>query len=201
MAFTFFMRDQPTLEHAASHMIGYATGRSRIKIWDAGCALGQETWTIAMIMAERMNQYGFRNLRIEATDYDSDNNFGDVVTRAVYPRDELKRMPPELLEKYFEPSDIDSHLRVVPLLRDRVTFRYHDLLSLKPAGSDYCLIVCKNVLLHFSQEQRIQVIRMFHDALAPGGYFACENTQKMPPEVAHLFQQVVPDAQVFKKVG
>jgi chemotaxis protein methyltransferase CheR len=53
MAFTFFMRDQPTLEHAADHMIPYASGRSRIKIWDAGCALGQETYTIAMIFAER----------------------------------------------------------------------------------------------------------------------------------------------------
>jgi hypothetical protein len=42
MAFTFFMRDQPTLEHAADHMIPYASGRSRIKIWDAGSALGQD---------------------------------------------------------------------------------------------------------------------------------------------------------------
>ena len=54
MAFTFFMRDQPTLEHAADHMIPYASGRSRIKIWDAGCALGQETYTIAMIFAEKV---------------------------------------------------------------------------------------------------------------------------------------------------
>ncbi|MEI8376744.1 MAG: CheR family methyltransferase [Planctomycetota bacterium] len=51
MAFTFFMRDQPTLEHA-DHMIRYASGRSRIRIWDAGCAMGQETYTIAMIFAE-----------------------------------------------------------------------------------------------------------------------------------------------------
>ena len=42
---------------------------------------------------------------------------------------------------------------------------------------------------------------MFHKALAPGGYLATENTQKLPPEVAHLFEQVVPDAQVFKKIG
>ena len=85
MAFTFFMRDQPTLEHAADHMIPYASGRSRIKIWDAGCALGQETYTIAMIFAEKMNPFGFKNLRIDATDHDSANNFGDVVTAATYP--------------------------------------------------------------------------------------------------------------------
>jgi len=201
MAFTFFMRDQPTLEHAAEHMIRYASGRSRIKIWDAGCALGQETWTIAMILAERMNQFGFKNLRIDATDYDSANNFGDVVTAAVYPADELQRTPPELLAKYFEPADKPGCFRVNELLRSRVTFQYHDLLSLKPAGADYCLVVCKNVMLHFQYPERVEVYKMFHQALAPGGYLATENTQKLPSEVSHLFAQVVPDAQLYKKIG
>jgi chemotaxis protein methyltransferase CheR len=200
MAFTFFMRDQPTLEHAADHMVRYASGRSRIKIWDAGCALGQETYTIAMIFAEKMNQFGFKNLNIVATDYDSANNFGDVVTAAIYSAEELQRTPVELLSKYFEPADKPGHLRVVDMLRNRVSFQYHDLLSLKAAGSDYCLIVCKNVLLHFQPEQRVEVIKMFHHSLAPGGYLATENTQKLPPELAHLFTQVVPDAQLFKKV-
>lgn len=201
MAFTFFMRDQPTLEHAAEHMIRYASGRSRIKVWDAGCAMGQETWTIAMIFAERMNHFGFKNLCIDATDYDSANNFGDVVTAAVYPADQLQRTPKELLDKYFEPADKPGCFRINELLRDRVNFRYHDLLSLKPVGADYCLIVCKNVMLHFQYSERVEVYRMFHQALAPGGYLATENTQKLPSEVSHLFTQVVPDAQLYKKVG
>jgi chemotaxis protein methyltransferase CheR len=201
MAFTFFMRDQPTLEHAADHMIPYASGRSKIKIWDAGCALGQESYTIAMILAEKMNQFGFKNLRIDATDYDSANNFGDVVSNAVYSAEELQRTPAVLLGKYFEPAGKPGHLRVVDQLRSRVFFQYHDLLSLKPVGYDYCLIVCKNVMLHFHYPERVEVFRMFHKSLAPGGYLANENTQKLPPEVAHLFTQVVPDAQLYKKVG
>ncbi len=200
MAFTFFMRDQPTIERAAEQMIPYASGRSRIKIWNAGCAMGQETYTVAMLFAERMNPFGFKNLRIDASDHDSANNFGDIVTRATYNYEELKRTPAELLDKYFEPAAEPSFHRVKESLRSRVHFQYHDLLSLRPFGHDYCLIICKNVLLHFNYEQRIQVIRMFHDVLAPGGYFACENTQKMPPELSHLFRQVVADAQVFKKV-
>lgn len=201
MAFTFFMRDQPVLEHAADHMIPFASGRSRIKIWDAGCALGQETYTIAMIFAEKMNPFGFKNLRIDATDYDSANNFGDVVTAAVYPNEELQRTPPTLLAKYFEPADRQGYSRVVPLLRERISFQYHDLLSLRQVGQEYCLIVCKNVMLHFQYPERVEVFKMFHRALAPGGYLANENTQKLPSEVAHLFTQVVPDAQLYKKVG
>ena len=199
MAFTFFMRDQQTIERASEQMIPYASGRSRIKIWNAGCAMGQETYTIAMIFAERMNHFGFKNLRIDASDYDRANNFGDIVTNAVYSYEELKRTPPELFEKYFEPADQPGFFRVKEILRSHVFFQYHDLLGLRPIGHDYCLVICKNVLLHFNHEQRIQVIRMYHDALAPGGYFACENTQKMPHELSHLFTQVTPDAQVFKK--
>ncbi len=201
MAFTFFMRDQPTLEHAVTHMISYASGRSRIKVWDAGCALGQETYTIAMILAERMNSFGFNNLQIDATDYDSANGFGDWVKNGVYHGDELKRTPTELLGKYFEPAETPEHYRVIDRLRSRIRFSYHDLLSLKPHASDYCLIVCKNVLLHFQQSQRVEVLGMFYRALAPGGFLACENTQKMPQELSGKFERVVPEVQLFRKIG
>jgi chemotaxis protein methyltransferase CheR len=200
MAFSFFMRDLPTLEHAANYMIRHATGRSRIKVWDAGSALGQETYTVAMVLAERMNRFSFQNLIIDATDYDQANNFGDHVTNAVYPEDQLQRTPSELVKKYFEAADKPGYLRVNAHLRERVRFRYHDLLSLQPAGQEYSLIVCKNVLLHFQPEQRVEVLNMFHKALTPGGYFACENTQKMPQELSGKFEQVVQDANVFCKV-
>ncbi|MBU4177002.1 MAG: chemotaxis protein CheR [Proteobacteria bacterium] len=201
MAFTFFMRDQPTLEYAVDQMIPYAGGRSRIKVWDAGCALGQETYTLAMILAERMNHFAFRNVQLDATDHDSANRFGDVVSEGVYHGDELKRTPGNLLGKYFEPAAKPGHYRVREELRSRVRFKYHDLLSLTPPGTDYCLVVCKNVLLHFQPQERVEVFRMFHRALAPGGYLANENTQKLPHEVSHLFTRVVQDAQVYKKTA
>lgn len=201
MAFTFFMRDQPILEQAAERMIAQTAGRSRIRVWDAGCAQGQETWTLAMILAERMNPFRFRNLRIDATDHDSANRFGDLVTSAVYSADELRRTPRELRDRYFEPTDRPDHFRVVEALRSRVSFQYHDLLSLRPPMTGYCLIVCKNVLLHFSYARRVEVFRMFHHALAPGGYLATENTQKLPPEVAPLFSRVTAEAQLYQKNG
>lgn len=201
MAFSFFMRDQPTLEHAANHMIPYASGRSKIKVWDAGCALGQETYTLAMILAERMNRYAFQNLIIDATDYDQANNFGEHVTSATYAKDELQRTPTELVAKYFEPAEKPGYLRVSSQLCSRVRFSYHDLLSLKPHGGDYCLIVCKNVLLHFQPAERLEVFRMFHQALAPGGFLVCENTQRLPGEAEPLFIQATPDARVYKKIG
>jgi chemotaxis protein methyltransferase CheR len=66
---------------------------------------------------------------------------------------------------------------------------------------DLLLIVCKNVLLHLKPDQRVQVIRMFYDALEPGGFFVTEQTQKLPPEAADGFEPVVTNAQLFRKIN
>ena len=202
MAFTFFFRDLPVLEYAVEHTLKLALGRLRIKVWDAGCALGQEPYTLAILFAERMGEMGFNTLYLDATDYDSENNFGDIVTAAEYKSEELQRIPAEIFRKYFEEmASKPGYHKVIDRIRNRVFFKYNDLLKLQPVGSDYSLIVCKNVLLHFSYEQRIEVLTMYHRSLAPGGYFATENTQKIPHEISHLFEQVAPDAQLFRKVG
>jgi len=199
MAFTFFFRDLPVLEYAVEETLKLAMGRMRIKVWDAGCALGQEPYTLAMVFAERVGAT-FNNLYLDATDHDSENKFGDIVKRATYKYDELKRIPTDLFQKYFDARD-DNQYQVCNKIRSRVFFQYHDLLSLQPVGSDYALIVCKNVLLHFQYSERMEVCKMYHQALSPGGYLALENTQPMPPETAHLFEQVVPNAQLFRKVA
>jgi chemotaxis protein methyltransferase CheR len=198
MAFTFFFRDLPPLEQAVRHVIPAVAGRSRIKVWDAGSAMGQEPYTVAILFAEAMNQYAFRNLKIYTTDIEQD--FSQQIRDGIYPENELQRIPRDLFDKYFGPNEKAGFFQLDEKLRGTIVHQQHDLLSLKPIGSDFCLIVCKNVLLHFQQAQRIEVFRMFHEALSPGGFIVTEHTQKMPPECGHLFEQVVPDAQLFRKV-
>lgn len=201
MAFTFFFRDLPVLEYAVENSLKLSLGRLKIKVWDAGCALGQEPYTLAMLFAERMSLPGFNTLHLDATDYDSENNFGQIVTAGEYKSEELQRIPADIFAKYFELAPgRPGHHRVIDRIRNRVFFKYHDLLTLQPIGNDYSLIVCKNVLLHFSYEQRIEVLRMYHRSLTPGGFLATENTQKMPVEINHLFEPVTPDAQLFRKI-
>lgn len=198
MAFTFFFRDLPVLEYAVDEAIKLAMGRMRIKIWDAGSALGQEPYTLAILFSERLGAT-FNNLYLDATDYDSQNNFGDIVKQATYKYEELQRIPAEIFQKHFVALGNDLY-QVCDKIRSRVFFQYHDLLSLKTIGTDYALVVCKNVLLHFQYDERIKVIKMYHQALSVGGLLAMENTQKMPVEIADLFEQVVPDAQLYRKL-
>jgi chemotaxis protein methyltransferase CheR len=199
VAFTFFFRDQHVLDLIVRHVVPSLSGRSRPRIWDAGCAMGQEPYSLAIMMAEGMNAFGFNNLRFDVSDLDDCDTFGRIVREGVYAWEDLERVPTHLFEKYFEPVAPRRH-RVVDRIRSRVTFRKHDLLSLQPIGNDYSFILCKNVLLHFQPEQRVEVIRMFHRALCPGGFFATEQTQKMPVELTGLFEQVVSDGQLFRRV-
>ena len=192
MAFTFFFRDSQVLELAIDHVAPELAGRSRARIWDAGCAMGPEAYTLAILLAGRLGQFAFRNLRIEATDIDETDQFGEIVRQAVYPGGDLERMPAGILERYFEPAGTAGNYRLVDRIRSSVRFQRHDLLSLRAVDSGFSLVVCKNVLLHFSHSQRVEVVRMFHRSLGPGGYLVTEHTQKLPEECEPLFEQVVP---------
>ena len=200
MAFTFFFRDLQMLELAIDHVAPEIAGRSRPKIWDAGCAMGPEPYTLAILMAGRLGQFAFRNLRIEATDIDETGQFGEIVRQGVYRAGDLERMPAGILEQHFEPAGEVGAYRLAERIRASVHFQRHDLLSLREVDSGFSLVVCKNVLLHFSHAQRVDVIRMFHRALGTGGYLVTEHTQKLPPEAASLFEQVVPHGQLFRKL-
>ena len=189
------------LEMITEHVVPSLLGRSYPRIWDAGCAMGPEPYSLAMLFAEKMGPFAFNNLRLHATDLDEDGRFGPTIAAGVYPDEELERVPPAIRERYFEPLERPGQSRVVERVRSRIRFQRHDLLSLQPIADDFALIVCKNVLLHFSSSQRLDVIRMFHRALAPGGCLAMEQTQKLPGEMAASFQRVVPDCQLFRKVA
>ena len=67
-------RALPVIEHAVEHPVHFASCGMRFKVWDAGSAMGQKTHTIAIVLAEKMGKFAFKNIRLNATDYDSANH-------------------------------------------------------------------------------------------------------------------------------
>ena len=201
MAFTFFFRDYTVIEAAVKLLLAETMGRSRVRVWDAGCAMGPEPYTLLICLAENMGRFAFENLRIDATDHDEGGDFGGIIERGLYPAEQVSRLPTEILEKYFRPADESKAVyKVDSKLCDKLNFKRHDLLSLEPPGQGYSMILCKNVLLHFSEEQRIKVISMFHSALAPGGILVMEHTQKLPYVLKGEFEQATSEAQIYTKL-
>jgi len=199
MAFTYFFRDKLTLDTIRDHAIPYLRTRRFIHIWDAGSAMGPEPYSLAIILKENMGNMMFRNVKIHATDIDGSNQFQSVIESGTYQEEQLKSVPPDIMQKYFAKKNESTEYTIDQTIRKALDFTKHDLLTLEPTRSDFSLIMCKNVLLHFTPQERIEVIRMFHTALEDGGYFVTEQTQKLPTEVAHLFEPVVSHAQLFRK--
>lgn len=200
MAFTFFFRDRHTLEFIVEHMAPFVTGRSKIKIWDAGCASGEEPYTFTIMLAEKLGKYIFKNVEVHATDIDISNQFAEIIRTGIYPYEKVQRIPPELLEKYFVRQNDGKFYEVIDQLKSKMIFKRENLLTYKPTSNDFSLIICKNVLLHQTYEQRVKIIEMFYNALLPGGFLGMEQTQKMPSEIEGKFELVVPNAQLYKKM-
>lgn len=202
MAFTFFFRDLQTLQTIVDYMLPSFRSRRYINIWCAGSAMGQEPYTTALLLRENMGQMIFRNVKIYASDLDPSDTFGKIITEGSYPENELQRMPKNIFEKYFLPDENKpGNYRISDEIKKRVEFQKHDLLTFEPFRNNFSLIICKNVLLHFTEEERSKVIRMYHDSLGEGGYFLTEHTQKLPKDVEHLFEQIVPNARVYRKIS
>jgi len=199
MAFTYFFRDRDTLDMICKRVLPKIRDRKYINIWDAGCADGPEAYSLAIMLKENMGDFGFRNVRIYATDLDESGDFGNVINKGTYPKDAIKRVDERIFEKYFD-SISEDLCRVNEEIMKRVSFQKHNLLTYEPIRDGFSLIVCKNVLLHFKAKERVEVIKMFHKSLSDSGFFVTEQTQKLPDEVSDLFMPITKKGQLFQKL-
>jgi chemotaxis protein methyltransferase CheR len=199
MAFTYFFRDLQTLNAVRDHALPVMKTKGYINIWDAGCASGQEPYSLSMILNESMGQMLFQKVRILATDIDESNLFAGMIREGIYLREQVQRIPKEVFERYFAEEESSGKYRLNKEIRASVHFMKHDLLSLSPPEKGFGLVACKNVLLHFTEQQRIAVLKMFHDALAEDGFLVMEQTQKLPEELQELFQPLLSNARLYQK--
>jgi len=200
VAFTFFFRDITALNAIKDHVIPELRKDRYINVWDAGCAMGPEPYSLAIIFKETLGYYEFKRFRIYATDLDEESNeFGKILAKGIYPEEAVKRIPDNIFRKYFSSNNKPEYFKIADEITQCVCFQKHDLRSLQPIRDNFGLIVCKNVLLHLQESERINVIKMFHKSLAPGGFFVTEQTQKITGEVAGLFEKVMPNVQLFRK--
>jgi chemotaxis protein methyltransferase CheR len=201
MAFTFFFRDLPTLHAIRDYVIPELKNNKYINVWDAGCAMGPEPYSLAIIFKENIGHYQFKRLKIYATDLDEESHdFGKIIAKGIYSEETVKRIPKDIFKKYFSSNNKPLYFKISDEIMQCVSFQKHDLRSLTPIRENCGLIVCKNVLLHFPEDERINVIKMFYKALSPGGFLATEQTQKMPRQTAHLFKHIKQNIQLFQKV-
>ena len=137
-----------------------------IRAWSAGCASGEEAYTIAMVLAEELGAEQYRErVKIYATDVDEDAL--NAARQAAYTARQVESVPPDLLERYFE--HLDGMYVFRKDFRRQVIFGRHDLMADAPI-SRVDLLVCRNTLMYFNSEAQTRILSRFHFALNGGGF-------------------------------
>jgi two-component system CheB/CheR fusion protein len=167
---TSFFRDAETwtyLQHEVMpDLIAETEGAREIRVWSAGCATGEEAYSLAIAFAEALGtEECAKRVKIYGTDVDDDALRDARV--GVYSAKVLESLPAGLRDKYFEQDGSQFAFR--PDLRRRVIFGRHDITRDAPI-SRLDLLVCRNTLMYFNVETQSQVIDRFHFALREGGY-------------------------------
>ena len=109
MGFSFFFRDVNEMDLIIQYALPELINNTRINIWSAGCSEGQEPYTLAIKLRENMGYFAFKKVKIFASDIDNTSeNFGNIIRNARYNGETIKRIPPEILSKYFTSSFVTS---------------------------------------------------------------------------------------------
>ena len=136
-----------------------------LRIWSAGCASGEEPYSIALTIAETLEFADAWNIEILATDISKQAL--KYAEAGLYTRRSLAALRPDQLERHFLRHD--GHYQVKPKLRGMVQFAPMNLAQAVYLGRFDC-IFCMNVLIYFSESRRSELIQRFHEYLEPGGF-------------------------------
>jgi two-component system, chemotaxis family, CheB/CheR fusion protein len=134
-------------------------------VWSAGCASGEEVYTIAMLLAQALGREQFRE-RVKIYGTDVDEEALGQARQAVYDSRGVEGVPPDLLQKYFDRQE--EHFVFDKELRRSVIFGRHDLTQDAPI-SRINLLTCRNCLMYFNAEAQARILARFQFALTDGG--------------------------------
>jgi two-component system, chemotaxis family, CheB/CheR fusion protein len=197
---TTFFRDAPAwhciAEEVIPRILETKPDNELIRVWSAGCASGEEAYTIAMLLAEALGEEDYkRRVKIYATDLDE-----EAITRgrfATYTARELRDVPETFVEKYFDVSRNAYAFRSD--LRRCVIFGRNNLVSDAPIGH-LDLLLCRNTLMYFNAETQSRVLARFHFALRDRGFLFVGKAEMLLTH-SNLFTPVNLKHRIFSKIA
>ncbi len=178
-----FFRDEPLWQILETEIFPALIRENpgTIRVWSAGCALGQEAYSIALLwlmLTEKISAGS--SLELWATDVN--DAYLDRAIEGLYPA--LARVPTELRERFFRPAGKKS-FRVTDELREGIRWRVHDLAADAPPSRDFHVILLRNNLFTYYREERIEAaFPKIAGSLRPGGFLAVGRKERMPAFLA-----------------
>uniref|UniRef100_A0A7V3VUD2 protein-glutamate O-methyltransferase n=1 Tax=candidate division WOR-3 bacterium TaxID=2052148 RepID=A0A7V3VUD2_UNCW3 len=190
---SYFFRNLETFEYLQEEIIPQLSKNEKIIIWSAGCAQGEEPYSLAIIAAE---SGVIDKTKIYATDID--NNALEKAKQGLYPEITFQYTPKKYLGKYFTRCGNDYQIN--ESIKSVVHFIHHDLFEPFPYGP--CdLIMCRNVLIYMSRSAQSIILHRFYENLKIGGYLVIGKVELLLgiPE-AKYFEIINRSERIYQKV-
>ncbi len=198
---TEFFRDRDLFtalrEQILPELIAHARQHgNELRLWSAGCATGEEAYSLAILIAELLGEDLERfTVRIFATDLDND---AIVFARhGIYSAAAVAGLEPAFVARYFQ--HVDSDFEVHKSIRNLVVFGQHDLGQRAPFPR-IDLILCRNVLIYFTVELQKRVLQLFAYSLRNGGYLALGKAETTSP-FTEFFTASHPTLKIYRRQG
>jgi two-component system, chemotaxis family, CheB/CheR fusion protein len=196
---TSFFRDTETFDYVRDVIVpAILAGKGAddpIRVWSAGCASGEEAYSIAIIFGEALGDRATRErVKIYATDVDEDALAS--ARQAIYTDRQVEAVPPDLRQKYF--GRAGSHWSFKKDYRRTVIFGRHELLEDAPI-SRVDLLLCRNTLMYFNQDAQARIVARFHFALRDAAFLVLGKAE-MLLNFADVFEAVDIKRRIFRKL-
>jgi two-component system, chemotaxis family, CheB/CheR fusion protein len=196
---TSFLRDPEAwdaLNEIVIKPLSARTDARQIRVWSAGCASGQETYTLLMMLADAVGIVRFKKqVKVYATD--ADNEALMQARNATYSAREIEELPEKWRTTYFEPASTGFVFRND--LRRCVIFGEHDLVQDAPI-SRLDLLVCRNTLIYFNADTQSRILARFHFALNDEAHMFLGKSEMLLTH-SRLFNAVDVRSRIFRKIG
>lgn len=182
---TKFFRESHHFDHLRDHVVtpfarsAQPAFQRRLRIWSAGCSSGEEPYTIAAVLKREMPDASRYDVRILASDIDT-----DVLKRAArgeYPSRSIEEIP-ATYRPLFEPSDRaarSDQLAIDDDMRSLIAFRRLNLLGPWPFKGQFDVIFCRNVMIYFDAPTKSTLIDRFIQQLKPGGWLYIGHSESL----------------------
>lgn len=204
--YTSFMRENHHFEYLKKviipEIIKHNLNSKRIRIWSAGCSTGEEAYSISFIVNEILNGKVDWDVKILATDIDS-----DALKKAqagLYSNEIIDQIPmSSMLRKsmYFNSTSSDNTVyEVNPIYKKNVYFKYFNLMSGEPwpMQGPFDVIFCRNVMIYFDRKSQEQIINTFLKLLSLRGFLILGHSESIPMSIQKHF--IYLDKTVYRRM-
>jgi len=182
---TKFFREAHHFDHFRTHVAvpfaqaAHGTAGRRLRVWSAGCSTGEEAYTIAVVIKREIRNVHRHDIRVLATDIDT-----EVIGKAVrgeYPLSSIDEVP-KTYREYFRRVAGDRQSECVSLgeeIKNLVVFRQLNLIDRWPFTGHFDAIFCRNVMIYFDSQTKVELVERLTQKLKPGGWLYIGHSESL----------------------